>query len=280
MIRQLICIPLFLTSLSVSVFAAAPDFYTINEQPIPLAILNQASEKIEINPLTNFEALTEDLAAKTVSMVSLLNWDHHNTMLEDPAEPYNRLHHFGTWVVNHTHSNCLNTRAEVLIRQSRGPVTFTNGGCRVVTGRWLDPYTGQTLTQASDLDIDHVVPLKNSYSSGSWKWAPQKRCVYANFMANNFHLLAVNSSDNRVKGQNGPDIYMPENKAFTCDYLQIWLGIKLIWNLALPPNEAGAITQLLKQNHCNLAKMALPTQDLQGQRNYISSQREICASSL
>jgi hypothetical protein len=97
-------------------------------------------------------------------------------------------------------------------------------------------------------------------------------------MGNNFHLLAVNKGDNRQKGQNGPDAFMPENVAFRCAYLAIWLKIKLIWNLALPPNEAAAVATLLKENNCELARMNMPADELQNQRRIISSQREICSA--
>jgi hypothetical protein len=213
-------------------------------------------------------------------MVSLLNWDHHKTTLEDPAEPYNRLRHFGSWVVDRQNGNCLDTRARVLLRQSTAPVGFSDSGCRIATGRWQDPYSNRVITEARELDIDHVVPLKNSYVSGGWRWQREKRCLYANFMANNFHLLAVSASDNRSKGQDGPDNYMPENQAFSCDYLTIWLKIKLIWDLALPPNEASAIAGLLKQNRCSLAKVSMSAEDLRNQRRIIASQRDICVSAL
>lgn len=81
---------------------------------------------------------------------------------------YNRSD-WGRWIdADH---DCQDTRQEVLIRQSEVPVTFkTDKHCHVVSGKWTDPYTGEVITNASDLDIDHMVPLKEAHDSGGWQW--------------------------------------------------------------------------------------------------------------
>ena len=53
-------------------------------------------------------------------------------------------------------------------------------GCDVVAGEWLDPYTGNTYTDPSEIDIDHVVPLANAWRSGASSWDEQQRERYAN----------------------------------------------------------------------------------------------------
>jgi hypothetical protein len=60
--------------------------------------------------------------------------------------------------------DCQNTRAEVLIAESRVPVIFTSSRhCTVARGRWLSRWDYATWTNASDVDIDHLVALKEAW---------------------------------------------------------------------------------------------------------------------
>jgi len=52
-------------------------------------------------------------------------------------------------------SNGSDTRDVVLQRDGTGVDT----SCAVTSGSWFSPYDGATPTAASDVDIDHVVPL-------------------------------------------------------------------------------------------------------------------------
>ena len=53
----------------------------------------------------------------------------------------------------------------MLIEESLTPVTFkTEKGCRVVSSSWLGAYSGNVFTDASKLDIDHLVPLKEAHN--------------------------------------------------------------------------------------------------------------------
>ena len=62
--------------------------------------------------------------------------------------------------------DCQNARHEVLIEESLTVAFKTDKGCRVVSGSWKDPCSGSTITDASQLDIDHLVPLKEAHESG------------------------------------------------------------------------------------------------------------------
>ncbi len=59
------------------------------------------------------------------------------------------------------------TRAEVLIEESEILVTLEEDKpCNVIAGRWTDPYSGEVITDPSDLDVDHMVPLRNAHRRG------------------------------------------------------------------------------------------------------------------
>lgn len=39
----------------------------------------------------------------------------------------------------------------------------TNDACTITAGTWVSPYDNITFTVGHDLDIDHLVPLKNAW---------------------------------------------------------------------------------------------------------------------
>ncbi len=104
--------------------------------------------------------------------------------------------------------DCQDTRQEVLARDSLVPVTYSADGCRVLSGIWQDPYTGVAYMSPSELDIDHVVPLKWAYEHGAKDWPRWIKRTFANDPEN---LLVVHKSVNRwVKRDKGPDRFMPQ----------------------------------------------------------------------
>lgn len=246
------------------------EYYTVSDNAV------EPSEP-PLDPVEILEEMAEQ--ARTFFILDLMSWVHHQERLDPPQVPYNRKFHYGSWVLDPRDGTCLNTRAKVLIRSSEIPVRMNSRGCAVVTGRWRDPYSNRYFEEARDLQIDHVVPLKNSYISGAWKWESDKRCLYANFLGNMFHLLAVNGPDNMRKGDRTPEGFMPPNPAYACEYLVNWLKIKLIWKLAMVPSEAQAISELVNENHCDPEILSMSFQELNHQRNQILENRELCSAS-
>lgn len=194
--------------------------------------------------------------------VNLLKWIFNDSDWPEPPEKYNRKKHFGEWMNDPRDNECHNTRATVLIRDSKRPVTFNSGGCTVRTGEWHEPYNGLVHTSATDVQIDHVVALKNTYISGGWRWSRLTRCVYANFLANDFHLVAADGRANLSKGDQTPATWMPRNKAHTCDYLRDWLSIKLIWGLLMNPKETAAIQSEFRKAGCDAADFRFSAAEL------------------
>jgi hypothetical protein len=69
----------------------------------------------------------------------------------------------------------------MLIASSRVPVKFKNARhCSVLSGEWFGMYTGKTFTKASDVDVDHIVPLAHAHRHGADKWARDQRRMFAN----------------------------------------------------------------------------------------------------
>lgn len=191
-----------------------------------------------------------------------------------PKEDYDRDSQFGDWI-KPVKNSCLNTRGVVLQRDSSVKVSV-NDKCTVTGGNWYDPYTDKNYNDANDIQIDHVVALKNAYMTGGHEWTNGKRCLYANYLGNNFHLLAVNGPENMKKSDKSPLEYIPPNREFTCEYLRTWLEIKYIWDLRMTPREVTAIQNEIEENHCTEKDLTISKNDVQVQRQYMEANKNLC----
>lgn len=150
---------------------------------------------------------------------------------------------FGDWI--DADRDCQNTRAEVLIEESAVPVTFTTAGsCTVATGQWVDPWTGVSTTTARDFDVDHTVPLANAWRSGAWAWTAEQRVTFANDLSYGAHLIAMDASANRSKGDRGPEGWRPPRHETWCLYAIVWTEIKGRWNLTATEAEWDALVEM------------------------------------
>ncbi len=142
--------------------------------------------------------------------------------------------------------DCQNARHEVLIEESSSTVVFkTEKGCRVVSGSWKDPYSGRTIMDASKLDIDHMVPLKEAHQSGAANWSRERKRAYANDLDDPDTLIAVDRRLNRQKGAKGPAEWLPPNQAYQAEYARAWVTVKLKWGLTADRRELMALRKLL-----------------------------------
>lgn len=136
------------------------------------------------------------------------------------------------------------TRAEVLIEESLTPAQVDPSGCAVVAGDWLSSYDGITFTSPGELDIDHLVALKETWDSGAWQWSVARRIAYANDMSDPRTLSAVSSSVNRQKSDQDPSNWLPDDSD-VCRFISDWVAVKARWSLSMDESEAGRIRSLL-----------------------------------
>jgi hypothetical protein len=213
--------------------------------------------------------------AKSVN--DLLKWSTHSGDRPVASEKYNRIKHFGTWVDDPRTDECYDTRALVLIRDSQVNVKFSTGNpCKIYSGEWNDPYGGSAYKMARDIEIDHVVALKNAYDSGAFGWDYQQRCLYANFLGYDKHLLAAASAENNAKSDHGPEDWMPSDSGYACQHLQNWLVIKFLWKLNMTEAEAVAIENEVQQNHCELKMFQFSKAEVAKIRRFAQQNLELC----
>ncbi len=135
-----------------------------------------------------------------------------------------------------------NTRDVVLKRD--GQNVQATGTCKIVRGTWTSPYNTRTYTDPLKMDIDHLVPLANAWRSGAKDWTDAQREQFANDLTRP-QLLAVDSTDNRAKGDQDPSQWKPPNHGFWCRYAQDWVSVKAYWRLTVTATEKSALMDML-----------------------------------
>ncbi|MFD7979283.1 HNH endonuclease family protein [Streptomyces sp. NPDC059071] len=146
---------------------------------------------------------------------------------------------FPHWI---TQSGTCNTREVVLKRD--GVNVVQDSSCAAVSGSWFSEYDGATWTVASDLDIDHVVPLAEAWRSGANSWTTSKRQGFANDLTRP-QLIAVTDNVNQSKGDQDPGEWMPPRTSYHCMYARMWVQVKYYYGLSVDPAEKSALQSVL-----------------------------------
>ena len=155
---------------------------------------------------------------------------------EDP-DGYDR-DAFTHWV---TVDGCT-TRETVVERDGRDVVL--DSSCRATSGTWDSVYDDTSFTDASDLDIDHVVPLAEAWRSGANLWDDDERRAFANDLAIP-QLVAVSASSNRSKGDRDPGDWQPPSTGWHCEYARSWIQVKHQYDLEVDATERSALVGML-----------------------------------
>ena len=170
---------------------------------------------------------------------------------------------FGGWANSPQLCGDATMRDQILQRDLTD--TTLDKRCRVTTGQFTDPYTGQHMTfkrgkdTSSLIQIDHVVAVYDAYASGMWNRSQQERETYAN---DPDVLLASQGKANMVKseginlnakgGRKGwthstPSIWLPDNTGYQCDYMAKRVHIKHKYNLTMSAWEKDETIAFLQQ---------------------------------
>ena len=138
-----------------------------------------------------------------------------------------------------------NTREEVLVAEA-----YTLGSDEdscVPPGTWSSWYDEKTITSASGVDIDHMVPLAEVHDSGGWRWPNERRFAYANDLNLPQTLTAVSAASNRSKGGRDPAEWKPPAESAWCQYAQDWIAVKVFWGLSADVDEVSALRTMLEE---------------------------------
>lgn len=101
----------------------------------------------------------------------------------------------------------------------------------------LDEYSGEQLV-ASDIEIDHVVPLAAAWDMGAWAWDAAKRRRFAN--DSKFNLIATAAKINREKSDHTLAEWMPPDRSRHCWYAARFLQVCATYGLGVAERDAEA----------------------------------------
>lgn len=139
--------------------------------------------------------------------------------------------------------DCQSTRQEMLILTSRAELKYTNPrNCVVRLGEWLDEYTGEVFTVATQIDLDHIIPRMYAHTHGGDRWSREKKLQFSNDPIN---LMLIKRREIRRKRDRGPDRYLPREE-FQCEYVRLWEAIADKYDLQLGSRDRSEISVVLR----------------------------------
>lgn len=146
---------------------------------------------------------------------------------------------FPHWI---TQSGACDTRETVLKRD--GSNVATNSSCAATSGSWYSEYDGATWTAAGDVDIDHMIPLAEAWTSGASGWTTAQRQTFANDLSQP-QLIAVTDNVNQSKSDRDPAEWMPPSASYHCMYARMWVDVKHHYDLTVDSAEKSALQSVL-----------------------------------
>ena len=222
------------TSVGSLAFIAPPDFEAPadsdqdNEYSITLSASDgKLTTSVSVVITVTNDVSDDEAAARTLFGLNIKVGEVNTPTYDRPS----------TW--DDEDGDCISDRHEILIAQhlegeGAYPLVMSSSGCFVETGRWLDPYDDIYYYSASDVQIDHLVALYESWISGLGNLDAALQRRFANtgsldegFLPETSHnFLAVGASSNSEKGSSDPTEWMPRNEAYHCTYLKKWVLTK------------------------------------------------------
>ena len=104
------------------------------------------------------------------------------------------------------------------------------------------PFTGNVIQNAREIDIDHLVPLNWAWKRGAYQWSDDRRETFANDPIN---LWPVELGLNRSKGERAPNQWLPP--AGQCQYVARFSRVVKQYDLQPTSEERGWLKNFLEK---------------------------------
>lgn len=157
---------------------------------------------------------------KNITTLSIISLFAINAAFADCAVKYNRKECFGGWI--DADKNGLDTRAEILVRDSSCNTSYHHSGYRVRidTGCFINAYTNEKEADAHKLEIEHIVPVKYAWTCGARYWTQAKRVEFYNDFDN---LTLTDKTTNIEKLAKPLDKWLPPKNQ--CQYMVRFIDV-------------------------------------------------------
>lgn len=127
-------------------------------------------------------------------------------------------------------------------------VELLGDGCRVASGVFTDPYSGETVDfergpdTSDDVQIDHVVALYNAWRTGAQDLTFDERVALANDPIN---LQPTIDWVNDDKQASDASQWLPPDASYHCTYVSRQILVKATYDLWVTPSEHDAMRDVL-----------------------------------
>lgn|GEM_PF-6382300 len=235
---------------SAAQFADAPQVATANPAPsAPSSVGTPAIEgaaedsaaEAELSAAPALALAQPPLLGKTAAEVLAL------LVVREPdsGADYQRTQQFGEAWMDVDGNGC-STREDILLRDLGDTVL---NGCKVMSGAFVDPYSGRAIdfVRGNDtsmlVQIDHVVALYNAWMTGAQHLTQDQRQRLANDPTN---LLAVSEATNQSKGAADAATWLPPFAGVHCEYAARQISVKYAYDLWVTSAERDALASVLR----------------------------------
>ena len=143
---------------------------------------------------------------------------------------------------------CQKSYTQVLADSSQVEIKYAvHEDCAfVVAGQWVDAYTGKTIDDIRVIALDHRISPQEAHYWGAAFWSTSQRMAFLNDPVN---LVPVSIEQIKERKGRSPEQWMPERKAYWCDYI-VHREIVLRKYQLRPSREARDFAHKIKTLYC------------------------------
>lgn len=107
-------------------------------------------------------------------------------------------------------------------------------------GAYVSRWDGKKYEDPGRVEVDHLVPLAEAWSSGAWDWEPDTLAEFGGDVRN---LTLLTAELNQEKGASDPAEWLPPaaNGDVQYSYVRRWVAVKTAYNLTIDAAEREAL---------------------------------------